>query len=99
MAESILKRAPTAELRFNQKDQDTLPPYEKLDRFLECYVEKDMPVSEIIQKGIPKEIVLEMKRRVDGNEYKRRQAPPGIKITPKALGRDRRMPITNRFVD
>ncbi|OGW82442.1 MAG: hypothetical protein A3C47_03655 [Omnitrophica bacterium RIFCSPHIGHO2_02_FULL_51_18] len=94
---SILKRAPTAELRLGQKDQDILPPYGLLDRFLECYVEKNMPINRIIKKGIAKSTAYKIKRMVDGNEYKRRQAPPGVKITPKAFGRDRRMPITNRF--
>jgi NAD+ synthase (glutamine-hydrolysing) len=96
--ETILRRPPSAELRLNQKDQDTLPPYELLDRFLECYVEKDMPVGRILKRGIDRKTVYLIKRMIDGNEYKRRQAPPGIKITPKAFGRDRRMPITNRFV-
>ena len=95
--ESVLRRPPTAELRFGQKDQDTLPPYAMLDRFLESYVEKDEPVSKAIAGGMPKPLAYQAARMVDRNEYKRRQSPPGVKITPKAFGRDRRMPITNRY--
>jgi NAD+ synthase (glutamine-hydrolysing) len=95
--ESVLKRPPTAELRPNQKDQDTLPPYPLLDRFLSFYIEQDLSVEEIVRRGIPKLLAKKMARMVDLNEYKRRQAPPGVKITPKAFGRDRRMPITNRY--
>jgi NAD+ synthase (glutamine-hydrolysing) len=94
--ESIIKRPPTAELRHNQKDQDTLPPYAELDRILEMYVEKDLSPSQITAKGLNSKNVARAARMVDLNEYKRRQAPPGIKITPRAFGRDRRMPITNR---
>ncbi|PIU40166.1 MAG: NAD+ synthase [Candidatus Omnitrophica bacterium CG07_land_8_20_14_0_80_50_8] len=94
---SILKRPPTAELRRDQTDQDTLPPYSLLDRFLELYVEKDMSIEAAVRRGIPKAIAIKTARMVDRNEYKRRQSPPGIKITPKAFGRDRRMPITNRY--
>lgn len=94
---SIVRRPPTAELRPRQKDQDTLPPYERLDLFLEQYIEKDSPIRAIIKKGVPAAEARELAIRVDGNEYKRRQAPPGVKITPKAFGRDRRMPITNRY--
>ncbi|MFQ5865712.1 MAG: NAD+ synthase [bacterium] len=94
---SILKKAPTAELKPGQKDQDTLPPYELLDGILEEFVEKDKSVKEIIEHGFPRAVVKEVARLVDRNEYKRRQAPPGIKITHKAFGKDRRMPITNRY--
>ncbi len=94
---STLLREPTAELRRHQKDRDTLPPYPVLDRFLEAYVERDMPLDRIIRRGASKKLALRIARMVDGNEYKRRQAPPGVKITPKAFGRDRRMPITNRY--
>lgn len=94
---SILNRPPSAELRPNQKDQDTLPPYPVLDRFLELYVENDLSLAEIIRAGIPRETAHRAAKMVDGNEYKRRQSPPGVKITPKAFGRDRRMPITNRY--
>ncbi|MBI4432028.1 MAG: NAD+ synthase [Candidatus Omnitrophica bacterium] len=95
---STIARPPSAELRHNQKDQDTLPPYSELDRFIELYVEKDLSVDEVIRKGIQKDVALKSAKMVDGNEYKRRQSPPGVKITPKAFGRDRRMPITNRFL-
>ncbi len=94
---SILKRAPTAELRPNQRDQDSLPPYSVLDKFLEAYVEKDLPVEAAVKAGVPRNVGLELARMIDANEYKRRQAPPGIKITPKAFGKDRRMPITNHY--
>ncbi|MGO8819651.1 MAG: NAD+ synthase [Desulfomonilaceae bacterium] len=92
--DSILRRPPTAELRPNQKDEDSLPPYSVLDSILKAYVEEDAACDEI--RGHPPELVREVARMVDRNEYKRRQAPPGIKITPKAFGRDRRLPITNR---
>jgi len=94
---SIITKPPTAELRANQKDQDSLPPYELLDAILEEFVEKDKSVREIIEQGFPRDVVKEVARLVDINEYKRRQAPPGIKITHKAFGKDRRMPITNRY--
>ncbi|MBI3393132.1 MAG: NAD+ synthase [Nitrospirae bacterium] len=93
----VLTKAPTAELKPNQTDQDTLPPYEILDPILAQYVENDRSVAEIVRKGFDEEIVRKVARMVDRSEYKRRQAPPGIKITPRAFGRDRRMPITNRF--
>lgn len=92
--DSILKRPPTAELRPDQKDEDSLPPYSVLDSILKAYVEEDTACDEIL--GHPPELAREVARMVDRNEYKRRQAPPGIKITPKAFGRDRRLPITNR---
>ncbi|MGH2989556.1 MAG: NAD+ synthase, partial [Solirubrobacterales bacterium] len=94
---SVLERPPTAELRPGQLDQDSLPPYELLDRILEAYVERDRGRDEIVAEGLPEDVVDEVIRMVDRSEYKRRQAPPGIKITPKAFGRDRRLPITNRF--
>jgi NAD+ synthase (glutamine-hydrolysing) len=94
---SVLERAPSAELAPGQRDEDSLPPYEVLDRILEAYVERDESPAQIASDGIPEELVGEVIRMVDRAEYKRRQAPPGIKITPKAFGRDRRLPITNRF--
>ena len=94
---SIIERPPSAELRPNQKDTDSLPPYEILDAILERYVEKDMGFDEIVAEGFEAPVVKRVIRMVDLNEYKRRQAPPGIKITPKAFGRDRRMPITNLY--
>jgi NAD+ synthase (glutamine-hydrolysing) len=95
--EYIIKRPPSAELRPNQTDQDTLPPYEMLDEILEACIEKDMSVEAIAEAGFPIDIVRWVVNRVDAAEYKRRQSPPGIKITPRAFGRDRRMPITNDF--
>ncbi|HEY3491633.1 MAG TPA: NAD+ synthase [Solirubrobacterales bacterium] len=94
---SVLERAPSAELRPDQRDEDSLPPYEVLDRILEAYVERDEGREEIIAAGLPAETVDEVLRLVDRAEYKRRQAAPGIGITPKAFGKDRRLPITNRF--
>ena len=94
---SVLERAPSAELRPDQLDSDSLPPYELLDRILESYVERDEGREEMIAAGLPAEVVDEVVRMVDRSEYKRRQAAPGIRITPKAFGRDRRLPITNRF--
>jgi NAD+ synthase (glutamine-hydrolysing) len=95
--ESVIERAPSAELRPDQLDEDSLPPYEVLDRILEAYVERDEGGEEIVATGLPADLVEEVIRMVDRAEYKRRQAPPGIRITPKAFGRDRRLPITNRF--
>jgi len=95
--EYIITRAPSAELRPDQKDQDTLPPYEVLDEILECYIERDMSAEAISEAGFPAETVRWVVNRVDAAEYKRRQSAPGIKITPRAFGRDRRMPITNKY--
>jgi NAD+ synthase (glutamine-hydrolysing) len=94
---SVLERAPSAELRPDQRDSDSLPAYELLDRILEAYVERDQGREEMVAAGMPAEVVEEVVRMVDRSEYKRRQAAPGIRITPKAFGRDRRLPITNRF--
>ena len=94
---SILKRKPSAELKPDQYDEDTLPPYPILDRIIELYVEKDMPVDKIVKTGLDQDMVKRAIRMIDHNEYKRRQAPPGVKITPKAFGKDRRLPITNRY--
>jgi NAD+ synthase (glutamine-hydrolysing) len=95
--EYIITRPPSAELREDQKDSDSLPPYEILDAILQFYVEEDLSAEAIISQGFDEKIVRWVIRQVDINEYKRRQAAPGIKITPRAFGRDRRMPITNRF--
>ena len=95
--ERVFTKAPTAELKPDQKDQDTLPPYEILDAILKAYVEEDNDLSKIISLGFDKETVNKAIGMVDKNEYKRRQSPPGIKITPKAFGRDRRMPVTNKY--
>lgn len=97
IAVSIIKRAPSAELKSNQKDSDSLPAYPKLDAILKLYVEEDYSKDKIIRQGFNKKTVEKVIKMVDSNEYKRRQAPLGIKITPKAFGRDRRMPVTNRF--
>ena len=94
---SVLERAPSAELRPEQRDSDSLPPYDLLDRILEAYVERDEGREEMIAAGLLAETVDDVIRLVDRSEYKRRQAAPGIRITPKAFGKDRRLPITNRF--
>jgi len=93
----VLTKAPSAELRPDQKDTDTLPPYDILDPILKAYVEDDLPINQIIAMGFDRDIVTRIARLVDRNEYKRRQAAPGIKITPRDFGRDRRLPITNKF--
>jgi NAD+ synthase (glutamine-hydrolysing) len=95
--ETVFTRAPSAELRPNQTDQDTLPPYGELDRILEGYVEEDQGVNDLIGRGFPADTVRRVLAMVDANEYKRRQAPIGVKITPRAFGRDWRPPIVNRF--
>jgi NAD+ synthase (glutamine-hydrolysing) len=95
--DSIIERAPSAELRHDQRDEDSLPPYEILDRILQGYIELDLSREQLIAQGLPEHDVDRAIRLVDLAEYKRRQAPPGIKITPRAFGRDRRMPITNRY--
>lgn len=94
---SVIKRPPTAELRPNQKDEDSLPPYSILDPILKAYIEEDKSLNEIVGCGFNIETVKDVLRMVDRNEYKRRQAPPGVKITPKAFGKDRRLPITNHY--
>ena len=95
--ERIITKAPTAELRPNQTDQDSLPPYEALDDILECLIEGELGVEEIAARGHARETVNRVWRLLESAEYKRRQAPPGVKITPRAFGRDRRYPITNAF--
>jgi NAD+ synthase (glutamine-hydrolysing) len=92
-----IERAPTAELRHDQTDQDTLPAYDVLDPILRLYVEEDRSTAEIAELGYEEALVRRVISMVDRSEYKRRQSPPGIKITPRALGKDRRLPITNRF--
>ena len=94
---SVLERPPSAELRAEQTDQDSLPPYDVLDAILEGYVEEDHDAVELVRRGLPREDVERVIRMVDRSEYKRRQAPPGTKISTKAFGRDRRLPITNRY--
>ena len=95
--DSIIERAPSAELRPDQRDEDSLPPYELLDRILQGYVELHLSPQQLIAQGLPEADVQRTIRLVDLAEYKRRQAPPGIKVTERAFGRDRRMPITNRY--
>ena len=94
--QSTVQRPPTAELREDQLDTDSLPAYPILDPILEAYVEEDRSLWEIVSMGFEKELVLKVIQNVDRNEYKRRQSPPGIKITTRAFGRDRRLPITNQ---
>jgi NAD+ synthase (glutamine-hydrolysing) len=95
--QTTIDRPPSAELKDDQRDQDTLPPYEVLDGIIERYVERDESAAEMVAAGFAPEVVRRVIRMIDGNEYKRRQGPPGIKITPKAFGRDRRLPITNLY--
>jgi NAD+ synthase (glutamine-hydrolysing) len=95
--ERVLTRAPSAELRPDQTDQDSLPPYEVLDPILRLYIEEDEGVEAIVARGYPAEIVRRITQLVDRNEYKRRQAPPGVRISTRAFGRDRRYPITSGF--
>jgi NAD+ synthase len=97
--ERIITKPPTAELRENQKDQDTLPPYEVLDAILERLVEREQPIAEIIADGFDRDTVLRVDRMLNLAEYKRRQAAPGVKVTLRNFGRDRRYPIVNRFRD
>ena len=94
---AIIERPPSAELKPGQQDSDSLPPYDLLDAILEAYVEQDQGREQLIRRGMPADVVDRVIRMVDAAEYKRRQAPPGIKISPRAFGRDRRLPITNRF--
>ena len=94
---AVIERPPSAELRPDQLDEDSLPPYETLDRILEAYVERDEGIDALVAQGLPEDVVRDIVRLVDRAEYKRRQAPPGIRVSTKAFGRDRRLPITNRF--
>src|SRR4051794_19855431 len=94
---SVVERPPSAELRYEQRDDQSLPPYEVLDAILEGYVEQDLDAEELSARGLPEDDVRRVIRMVDLAEYKRRQAPPGIRISTKAFGRDRRLPITNRY--
>ena len=97
--ENIMTRPPTAELRENQKDEDSLPPYAVLDPILERLVEREEPISAIVAAGFDRDTVVRIERMLNIAEYKRRQAAPGVKVTLKNFGRDRRYPITNRFRD
>ena len=96
---NIITRPPTAELRENQTDQDSLPPYDMLDAILERLVEREEPLASIVAAGFDREVVARIDRLLNIAEYKRRQAAPGVKVTQKNFGRDRRYPITNRFRD
>jgi NAD+ synthase (glutamine-hydrolysing) len=96
--ERVITKPPTAELKPDQKDSDSLPPYEELDPILRGYVEEDLGPEELVAAGNRPEVVARVIQLVERSEYKRRQYPPGVKITPRAFGRDRRMPITNRYV-
>ncbi|CAI8023062.1 Glutamine-dependent NAD(+) synthetase [Geodia barretti] len=95
--EAIINKPPSAELRPDQLDEDTLPPYEKLDPIVRAYVEEDYSYQEMVEMGHDPAAVRQVISFVDRNEYKRRQAPPGVKITPRAFGKDRRLPIVNRY--
>jgi NAD+ synthase (glutamine-hydrolysing) len=94
---NVFVKAPSAELRPNQKDEDSLPPYPVLDPILQAYVEEDKGVEEISEMGFKESMIKEVIQMVDRNEYKRRQSPPGVKITHRALGKDRRLPVTNKY--
>src|SRR5207248_1042475 len=96
---ATIEKPPSAELKPNQKDQDTLPPYDVLDEILRLYVEENLSARDIIAHGFPEETVRWVQRRVDLNEYKREQAAPGIKVTSRAFGVGRRMPIAQKYVD
>jgi NAD+ synthase (glutamine-hydrolysing) len=95
--EAVIGKAPSAELRLDQRDDDSLPPYEVLDPILEAYVEGDLTAGELVEAGFDADQVQQVVRLVDLAEYKRRQTPPGVRVTPKAFGKDRRVPITNRY--
>ena len=95
--EAVLDKPPSAELRPGQLDTDSLPPYEQLDPVLEAYVEGDLTAGELVEAGFDPDLVERVVRLVDLAEYKRRQSPLGVRVTPKAFGRDRRMPITNGY--
>lgn len=95
--QSVIDKPPSAELRPNQKDTDNLPPYDQLDPIIKAYAEEDKSVEQMLAAGMDEAVVRKAVRLIDGSEYKRRQAPPGIKITARAFGKDRRLPITNKF--
>jgi NAD+ synthase (glutamine-hydrolysing) len=95
--EAVLTKPPSAELRPDQRDDQSLPPYDVLDPILEAYVEHDLTAAELEELGHDPALVRQIVRLVDLAEYKRRQSPPGVRVTPKAFGKDRRVPITNRY--
>jgi NAD+ synthase (glutamine-hydrolysing) len=94
---TVLEKPPSAELRPDQRDEDSLPPYTTLDAILEGYVEGDLSVGDLEENGFEGDLVRRVAGLVDRNEYKRRQSPPGVRVSPKAFGKDRRLPITNRW--
>jgi NAD+ synthase (glutamine-hydrolysing) len=94
---SVMEKEPSAELRPGQRDTDSLPPYDLLDPILQAYVEEDRSLEEIVAMGYDETLVKRVITMVDRNEYKRRQGPPGIKTTPRAFGKDRRLPIVNKY--
>jgi NAD+ synthase (glutamine-hydrolysing) len=95
--EAVLEKPPSAELRPDQRDSDSLPDYSELDPILEGYVEEDQSIADLVAEGHDAATVARVARLVDRNEYKRRQAPPGVRVSPKAFGKDRRLPLTNRW--
>ena len=95
----MITKPPSAELKPDQTDQDTLPPYDQLDGILACLIEKELGIAEIVAQGHDRATVERVWRMLDRAEYKRRQAPPGVKITRRSFGRERRYPITNAFVN
>jgi NAD+ synthase (glutamine-hydrolysing) len=95
--ESVLTKPPSAELRPDQRDDQSLPPYEELDPILRHYIDDDLTVPEIVKKGFAHDVVARIARLVDVNEYKRRQCAPGVRVSTKAFGKDRRMPITHGY--
>lgn len=95
--ETIIVKPPSAELRPDQLDTDSLPPYDLLDPVLEEYVERDRSPADLLEMGFDRAVIERVVQLVDRSEYKRRQAPPGVRITPRAFGKDRRLPIVNRF--
>ncbi|MCD6080535.1 MAG: NAD(+) synthase, partial [Candidatus Omnitrophica bacterium] len=96
--ENVFSKPPSAELKPGQRDQDSLPPYEILDEIIRLYIEEGKSFDDIVKAGFKNSVVRKVIKMIDKNEYKRRQAPPGIKITPRAFGKDHRMPITNRYI-
>jgi NAD+ synthase (glutamine-hydrolysing) len=94
---TVIEKPPSAELRPDQKDEDSLPPYDVLDAILEGYVEEDRSIAELVAAGYDRETVARIAGLVDRAEYKRRQAPPGVRVSSKAFGKDRRLPLTNRW--
>lgn len=97
MPDNVIAKPPSAELRPDQKDEDSLPPYEILDDILECLIEKEYSLEDVVACGHDADVVRRIWKLVDRAEYKRRQAPPGVKLTSRAFGRDRRYPLTNGF--